>query len=239
MNSVSEAALSAMGYPRYTHGLLNAMSDRTTLEIAESVQIAPLCLLRGDVVLESGVRLSTKCVLNGDVSVGRYTNLEPGCELVGAVEIGNYCAVARNTTFQQTNHDMNRPSIQRRLYQTVLDSEIAYTSKGTITVGSDVWFGTRCIVLSGVTIGHGAVVAAGSVVTSDVEPYAVVAGTPAERIGWRFPREVREALLETAWWEWDGDKIRAHLEFFETQIRSVDDVSPLEGSPERAPVPDS
>lgn len=226
-----ETVLSALGYPQRTHRLVNALSETTTLRVAPSVRVAPLCLLRGSIDLQPDVRLSARTVLSGDVTVGTRTNLEPECELIGDVEIGNYCAIARNTIFQETNHQTEKPSIQRRLYETVLESELPYTTKGPITVGSDVWFGARSIVLSGVTIGHGAVVAAGSVVTNDVEPYAIVAGTPAERVGWRFPEDVREALLDLSWWEWSEGKIRAHQEFFDSTLRTARDVPGESDSP--------
>ena len=68
------------------------------------------------------------------------------------------------------------------------------------------WLCSNSTVLSGVTIGHGAIVAAGALVTRDVEPYAVVGGNPAKFLRWRFPEEQRQALLQTAWWEWpDAD----------------------------------
>ena len=224
LGDVAEPILSVLGYPQRTHGLLNALSDRTTLQVAPSAQIAPRCLLRGTVELRPDVRVSARSVLSGDVTVGTGTNLEPECELIGDVEIGSYCAIARETIFQESNHQTGKPSVQRRLYETVLDSELPYITKGPITVGSDVWFGARSIVLSGVSIGHGAVVAAGAVVTSDVEPYAIVAGTPANRVGWRFPEPIREALLELEWWEWDDETLRAHRDFFDSELQSVDDV---------------
>lgn len=82
-------------------------------------------------------------------------------------------------------------------------------SRGDVTVGSDVWLCANCIILSGVTIGHGAVVAAGAVVTRDVEPYSVVAGNPARHVRWRFDPEIRQALLEAAWWDWPMEEVRA------------------------------
>ncbi|MFP8952840.1 CatB-related O-acetyltransferase [Natrialbaceae archaeon A-arb3/5] len=241
MNSgdVVAKVVSALGYPQLTHGVINQLSDSTSLAVAPSTQIAPLCSLRGTIDLEPGVRLSTGCLLNGDVTVGKYTNFEPECEMIGDVEIGSYCAIGPKNIFQQTNHEMKRPSVHRRLYHELFDRELSYDSKGTITVGSDVWFGTRCIVLSGVTIGHGAVIAAGSVVTDDVEPYAMVAGTPATRIGWRFSEEIREALLELSWWDWDDETIREHQEFFNSHIQTVDDVPLDEHEQLHGPVPNS
>jgi len=224
LGDVTRTILSTLGYPHQTHGLINAVSDTTTLSVAPSAQINPHCRLRGAIDLGPNVRLSTHTTLNGEITIGRGTNVEPKCELVGDVELGNYCAVARNTIFQEPNHETEQPSLQRRLYEQVIDSDLPYTSHGPITVGSDVWFGARCIVLSGVTIGHGAIVAAGTVVTNDVEPYSIVAGTPAERIGWRFPEPVRDALLELSWWEWDPETIRANKDFFETTLQSIDDV---------------
>lgn len=82
-------------------------------------------------------------------------------------------------------------------------------SRGDVVIGSDVWLCTHAIVLSGVTVGHGAVVAAGAVVTRDVAPYSVVAGNPARHIRWRFAQEAREQLLATAWWNWPESEVRS------------------------------
>lgn len=78
---------------------------------------------------------------------------------------------------------------------------------GAVTIGSDVWIGTRALILSGVTIGDGAVIAAGAVVTRDVESYAVVGGVPARTIRHRFDRETVRRLLAVAWWSWDHDRV--------------------------------
>ena len=80
-------------------------------------------------------------------------------------------------------------------------------SRGDVTIGSDVWLCSNAIILSGVSIGHGAVVAAGAVVSRDVEPYSVVAGNPARHIRWRFAEDARHALLESRWWEWSEEEV--------------------------------
>ncbi|WP_122803127.1 CatB-related O-acetyltransferase [Pseudomonas syringae] len=82
-------------------------------------------------------------------------------------------------------------------------------SKGDVVIGSDCWICTGAMILSGVTVGHGAVVAAGSVVTRDVEPYAVVGGNPCRFIRWRFEQPTRELLLQSAWWDWPMDEIKS------------------------------
>ena len=80
-------------------------------------------------------------------------------------------------------------------------------SDGDVCIGSDVWLCSNSMILSGVSIGHGAVVAAGSIVTRDVEPYAIVAGNPARLLKWRFTSEIRTSLLQVAWWDWPTEEI--------------------------------
>jgi acetyltransferase-like isoleucine patch superfamily enzyme len=80
-------------------------------------------------------------------------------------------------------------------------------SRGNVTIGSDVWLCANCIILSGVTIGHGAVVGAGAVVSRDVAPYSIVAGNPAKHVRWRFEESIRKKLLETAWWDWPTNEL--------------------------------
>lgn len=81
-------------------------------------------------------------------------------------------------------------------------------SKGDVVIGSDCWICRRVTILSGVTIGHGAVVAAGAVVTRDVPPYAVVGGNPCKFIRWRFEEPVRDRLLASAWWDWPLEEVK-------------------------------
>jgi acetyltransferase-like isoleucine patch superfamily enzyme len=76
-------------------------------------------------------------------------------------------------------------------------------------VGSDVWLCYEAVILSGVTIGDGAIVAAGAVVTKDVPPYAIVGGNPARLIRYRYPEEQRQALLDIRWWDWPEHEVRA------------------------------
>lgn len=81
-------------------------------------------------------------------------------------------------------------------------------TKGDVTIGSDVWIGRDTLILSGVSIGDGAVIAARSVVTRDVEPYSICGGNPARCIRLRFPPATIDALQRIAWWNWPFDEIR-------------------------------
>ncbi len=84
--------------------------------------------------------------------------------------------------------------------------------KGDTEIGHDVWIGYDATIMPGVKIGHGAVIASKSVVTSDVPPYSIVGGNPAQLIKKRFDDQTIQNLLEIAWWDWDAEKITANLE---------------------------
>ncbi|MDE1169565.1 MAG: CatB-related O-acetyltransferase [Pseudomonas sp.] len=93
-------------------------------------------------------------------------------------------------------------------------------SRGDVVIGNDVWLCSNCTILSGITVGHGAVVAANAHVVRDVPPYAVVGGNPAKILSWRFPQEQREALLEIAWWDWPhADIVAAGAHLCSTDIQ--------------------
>lgn len=101
---------------------------------------------------------------------------------------------------------------------------------GDVIIGNDVWLCANCVILSGVTIGHGAVVANSSIVTKDVPPYAIVGGNPAKLIRWRFDENTRSVLLDSKWWDWPeaevlsivdklcSDNIADFLEYIKNRI---------------------
>jgi virginiamycin A acetyltransferase len=80
-------------------------------------------------------------------------------------------------------------------------------SKGNIELGHDVWIGTQCVILSGAKIGTGAVIAANSVVTGEIPPYAIAAGSPAKIIKYRFEEKVISELLQSKWWDKTHEQI--------------------------------
>jgi len=86
-----------------------------------------------------------------------------------------------------------------------------HVSKGDIVIGNDVWLGTDSFIVSGVTIGDGAVVAAKCVVTKDIPPYAVVAGCPGRIVRFRFSETVIQDLLRIRWWDWPEEIIDEYL----------------------------
>ncbi|MEU8511986.1 CatB-related O-acetyltransferase [Kitasatospora sp. NPDC048722] len=133
--------------------------------------------------------------------------------------IGKYCALATGTRFLMAG--AAHPAIGVSTFpftmfggswtEQTLDIVTALPSRGDTHVGNDVWFGYGATVLPGVRIGDGAIIAAGAVVTSDVDPYNVVGGNPARPIRRRFPDADIELLLRAAWWDWPVDLVTAHV----------------------------
>jgi virginiamycin A acetyltransferase len=131
--------------------------------------------------------------------------------------VGRFCAIASGVRFLMpgANHADRGPStfpfgVFGPPWETTMDIVMSAPSRGDTVVGHDVWLGYSALVLPGVTIGHGAVVAAGSVVARDVPSYAVVAGNPAQVVRSRFSEEDVERLLRAAWWNWPIDLVTDH-----------------------------
>lgn len=130
--------------------------------------------------------------------------------------IGKFCAIAAETKFIMTgDHKLDAIStypfpIFQNGWEEAYSVE-ALPVKGDLVVGNDVWFGYNCLIKNGVTIGDGAIIAAGAVVVKDVPAYAVVAGNPAKVVKMRFDAKTVERLLAIAWWNCPIEKINKNL----------------------------
>nr|WP_223242330.1 CatB-related O-acetyltransferase [Streptomyces sp. CBMA123] len=133
--------------------------------------------------------------------------------------IGKYCAVATGTRFLMAG--AAHPAIGVSTFpftmfggswtEQTLDIVTGLPSRGDTVVGNDVWFGFGATVLPGVRIGDGAIIAAGAVVTADVEPYTIVGGNPARPIRRRFDDADIDRLLRAAWWDWPVELVTEHV----------------------------
>jgi len=173
---------------------------------------------------KEGCRLY-RCELDGNISLGKYTSLwGPNLILHSGkqkITIGSFCSIARNVSMQAYNHNSKKLStyfIGQNLFQEKWNNETV--SKGGITIKNDVWIGAHCVILGGVTIGNGAIIAANSVVTKDVPPYSIVAGTPAKVIKYRFDAATITQIEKLAWWEWSVEKIKENKHLFENEFNS-------------------
>lgn len=127
------------------------------------------------------------------------------------LEIGAFCSVAGKVLFMCSGQHLTGSATSFPIYSRLLKQPEPIANGGRpggITVGNDVWIGHGAIILPGVEIGDGAVVGAGAVVTKSVQPYAIVGGSPAKLIRYRFSQEMISKLLAIQWWHWDDEKIK-------------------------------
>lgn len=158
-----------------------------------------------------------KLIQQGLLIVGRHTYGVPIIDAYAGserkVSIGSFCSISRDVVIitggvHPSEFLSTFPFRAKWKMPGALQDGIP-RSNGDVVIGSDVWIGTEAMILSGITIGDGAIVAARSVVTRDVPPYAVVAGAPAKVMRYRFAPEVIERMLQIKWWEWDDARIKS------------------------------
>jgi len=126
--------------------------------------------------------------VSSDFIAGAYSYVGPGCLIYPKVKIGDYTMLAQNVQIIGGDHDFTKPGVP-----------IIFSNRGKLNetdIGKDVWIGANTIILTGVKIGNGAIIAAGSVITKNIEPYSVVGGIPAKFIKKRFLVESDQIVHE-------------------------------------------
>lgn len=169
---------------------------------------------RGAAIKSSWIHPSSK-VESGSAfvcsSMGRYSFCGYDCDISHS-EIGSFCSIANRVVIGGGRHPIewastspvfynNRDSIKKKF------SRHSREPIKRVVIGHDVWVGSNAIVMQGVSIGTGAIIGAGSVVTRDVAPYSIVAGVPARLIRMRFNDRLAERLLESKWWNLDDEDL--------------------------------
>lgn len=154
----------------------------------------------------------------GELEIGDYSYISGPRSYIEAAKIGKYCSIARQTIIGVSDHDhgwlTTSPIANCKSYGFV-DADKIQLQKPAPIIGNDVWVGANAIIFRGVTIGDGAVVAAGSVVTKDVPPYAIVGGVPAKVIKMRFTDEIITELMDMKWWDWPESRVREMSQYMD------------------------
>lgn len=158
--------------------------------------------------VEEGVRLGEVLLKSTNLKIGAYSYIRSGL-LQSVSEIGRFCSIGQDV---QLGLIADGHPISWLTTHPVHDlaAGLKYIAKKSDTrIGNDVWIGAGAKVLSGITVGDGAVIAAGAVVTKDVAPYEIVGGNPAKHIRWRFDEEaLRDAIRHSEWWDLPMDQLR-------------------------------
>jgi acetyltransferase-like isoleucine patch superfamily enzyme len=165
-------------------------------------------------------------------NIGRYSYIGTGC-FINNAQIGHYCSIAWDCNIGLASHTMSNistsPIFTERHNGTGYSwSSITIDNKPPlVSIGNDVWIGTKVIILSGVSVGDGAVIAAGSIVTKNVSPYTIVGGVPAKFIRLRFDKEIINSLLTSKWWDKSDSELKSKISIFQVKVGSVKDLQTL------------
>ena len=153
--------------------------------------------------------------------IGDYSYCDRYADIANTT-VGKFANIASFTRIGPSDHPMGNASLHHFLYRSAdywddADHDAAFFARRgarRCVIGHDSWIGHGAIIRPEVTVGIGAVVAAGAVVTRDVAPYTIVAGVPAAPLRDRLPKAVAERLVALGWWDWDHARLRAALEDF-------------------------
>jgi phosphonate metabolism protein (transferase hexapeptide repeat family) len=173
-----------------------------------------------------------------DSYFGKYTEIADGTSVVKSTiddfsyvmehcsviytSIGKFANIASMVRMNPGFHPMERPTLHHFTYRAKMygfkehddDEFFHWRELQRVTIGHDTWIGHGSVIMPGVTIGNGAVIGSLSVVTKDVAPYEIVAGVPAKRLRFRFPKKIVDALQQIAWWNWPHALIKERFEDF-------------------------
>lgn len=184
--------------------------------------VSPFSLIDGKSFIDPLAKIN-RGVKILDSSIGRYTYIGPSSLVLGS-EVGAFCSISWNVEIGLANHTLALLStspifteVNNGTGHSWIDKDVACPEREKLTkIGHDVWIGTGAKVMRGVTIGDGAVIAAGAIVTKDVAPYAIVGGIPARFIKFRFPSEQIVQIRDLKWWDWPEEKLKEYITIFQT-----------------------
>lgn len=157
---------------------------------------------------------SIKNTIVGDYSaLGRYSKIIN-------TEIGKFCAISWDTTINAISHPTNHMTINAFPYVPRMGNFVKINKQkpSKVIIKNDVWIGANSVVMPGITIGNGAIIGSGAVVTKDVPDYAIVAGVPAKIIKYRFEDGIIKELLNIKWWDWEREKIENNIHIFQEKL---------------------
>ena len=160
-----------------------------------------------DVSIGKSSKIGTAC------EIGNYTYIGNFCEVTRAT-IGNYVSIANNVTIGPGEHPTDTISAHHFFMKNPYEE---MTAKDC-TIGNDVWIGVNSVVRRGVKIGNGAIVGANSYVNKDVPDFAIVAGSPAKLIRYKFSKEIIGKIIESKWWEKNANEAKIIVNELQKQL---------------------
>lgn len=203
-----------------------------TQKSAKSVGLnIDLLRLKGELNCAAPVSFQN-CLISGNCSVGAFTYFGKNCEIRNT-EIGNYCSISAEVIINPFQHPINFLSTSGFAFGDNgglgtfdefkrIKSRKKQNKQGEVKIGNDVWIGRRVIIMAGVHIGDGAIIAANSVVTKDIPPYSIYGGVAAKLIRMRFDPNLVDIISKSSWFDYVLDsKVLGDIDYSNV-IESVD-----------------
>ena len=191
-------------------------------------RISLLALVSRDCTIDKQATIHRWAKVKRGSKVGAYSFVSAGT-VVDNTSIGRFCCISDHCCIGLPVHDPHLLSmspvftVRNNAAKTSwVEQDFQDYESPPVTIGHDVWVGTHAIIMGGLTIGDGAVVAAGAVVTNDVPPYAIVGGVPARLIKYRFSPETVSLIRQKAWWDQPESFLKENRDMF--QSSSEDDI---------------
>ncbi len=182
--------------------------------------------LYGTLRCEPPIELLPGVEVHNPSSLGMFSYLAPRVQLHSGI-LGRFCSVSADVAIGLAEHPPHYLTTHPIAYQTtgqfmnvpyysdVMKGPFAPKDSLTSVIGNDVWIGTNAFIMKGVTVGDGAIIAAGAVVSRDVEPYSIVGGVPAKHIRYRFEPTIIRRLQAVAFWKWDLRPLKNDLPWYD------------------------
>ena len=207
-------------------GKKSEVFENTTID---NSKIGPLCAIESNAKIVEKSSLSQNIVIHSGVSVSNsvidnFSYISKNSSIVNAT-IGKFCSIGRDILIGIGNHPAKGfistyPAFYSESNSGCRCSFVSnqlFDEFHPVSIGSDVWIGSRSIIIGGVKIGSGAIIAAGSIVSKDVAPYSIVAGVPAKKIRNRYDDPIINKLLNFSWWDKDIEWIIHHAPLFSNE----------------------
>ena len=194
----------------------NSKKDNNILVLGENTKIS-----NSSFGGKNRVDSNVECL---QAKIGYATTIARDCVLRGSLKVGNYCQFGPGAKVFTKDHPWEHASIYvNKVFLEGRQKRLQPSAE--VVIGNDVWIGANAVILKGVTIGDGAVVAAGAIVNKNVPEYSIVAGSPAKEIRKRFDDEVIQLLKELEWWTLTTDEIEKISSLFEFNLNDNKDLS--------------
>ncbi|MDR3697546.1 CatB-related O-acetyltransferase [Mucilaginibacter sp.] len=222
---IKESKITGTGHELYK----NVIITKSTMN--ENVIINKRSIIQGS-TLYGFNKVGCNCSMVDSV-IGKFSYVADDAQ-INLTKIGKFCSIGPNFKAGLGSHPANFMSSSPLFYSPTGIANFSLARKAFFEeykkseIGNDVWIGSNVVLIDGIKISDGAIIGAGSVVTKDVPPYAIVGGVPAKIIKYRHNPEIIEKLLSLKWWDNDLSWLTKHIKYFQQPIDNISNLKDID-----------